>query len=71
MDADPIGDAAAIMLEEIEEHLHEECYRNPILAKRIGRVRAELEQLQLHINYAAPVFRCPKALPFPGSTPGA
>lgn len=55
MDDDPIGDATAIMLEEIEEHSHEECYRDPILAKRIQSVRAELEELQLHIEDALTV----------------
>ncbi len=50
MQDDPIGDAAAIMVEEIDQHSHEECYRDPILAKRIQRVRAELEELRLHIE---------------------
>lgn len=50
MDDDSIGDIAAIMLEAIEEHSHEERYRKPFLAARIERVRAELEALQVHIE---------------------
>ena len=50
---DPIGDGLAMALETIEEHSGEERYLNPILHKRIARVHAELEELQLHIEGVA------------------
>jgi hypothetical protein len=53
MDDDPIGDALAIAVEVIEECGGRPRYRDPILAKRIERVRAELEELQLHIEDTA------------------
>jgi hypothetical protein len=53
MDDDPIGDAAAMMLEAIEEHSGEERYRDPMLAARIKRVQRELEELQFFIDDAA------------------
>ena len=50
VDDDSIGDAAAMMLDAIEECAGQPHYRDPILAARIKRVCTELEELQLHID---------------------
>lgn len=47
---DPIGDALAIALEEIEEHGKEERYSDPTVAARIASVRAAMQDLQLYLD---------------------
>lgn len=44
---DPIGDALAIALDEIDEHAGDGRYSPPDIAPRIETVRAAMEDLQL------------------------
>lgn len=43
---DPIGDAVAMALEQIEVHAGEARYSKPVIASRIAVVRVAMESLQ-------------------------
>lgn len=48
--SDPIGDALAIALEEMEEHANDERYRDTEVSDRIARVQAAMADLQLYLD---------------------
>jgi|HubBroStandDraft_5_1064220.scaffolds.fasta_scaffold1936608_1 hypothetical protein len=47
---DPIGDALAIALDEMEQYSTDERYSDPEVSIRIAAVRAFMEELQLFLD---------------------